>query len=556
MVTLSLAPNQRKWCIVRKIRKRRGKRLLLLLSVPLALAGSLVPGNALAGTLSASAKPAPSSLTWGPCPDDDVVGPLGQECATVTVPLDYRYPSGQQIQVGISRIKAADPAKRRGVLLTNPGGPGGAGLNLPASLKLIGVPQSVFDAYDIIGMDPRGVGTSAPVTCGLTADQAEQAYVPLTQNHSFDDTVAFQQQVAGGCATNSGSELPFVTTLNTARDMDWIRAALGEQKISYFAYSYGTYLGAVYASLYPNSTDRFVLDSSVDSTGVWRQVFRNWGSGGEIRFPDFAAFAAANDGTYHLGATTAAVRQTYLDLAGQLATQPFTVPDDSVSDVAAQGDVLGDALYRETVLGALSDPDAVFPELAHLLQLIKGAPAGSASARPRVTVPDDNEAASGIAVVCDDVQWSRTPVQYQTELNSDVSNFPLFGEVGSNIWPCAFWPNNPVERPATIGSTGPADILMIQNRRDPLTPYTPALNLRNALGGRAKLVSVDQGGHGAAYLNTNTCASDAATNYLVSGTYPASDTNCAAQPSSATSASSLKSLHDPTAQRLRQAMVP
>lgn len=531
----------------------------MLVSVPLVLAGSLVPGNALAGTLSASAKPAPSSLdalTWGPCPDDAVVGPLGQECSTVTVPLDYRHVTGQQIQIGISRVKSADPSKRRGVLLTNPGGPGGAGLNLPASLKLLGVPQSVFDTYDVIGMDPRGVGTSAPVTCGLTADQAEQAFVPLTQNHDFNDTAAFQQQVANGCATNSGSELPFVTTLNTARDMDRIRTALGEQKVSYFAYSYGTYLGAVYASLFPQNTDRFVLDSSVDSTGVWRQVFRNWGSGGQIRFADFAAFAAANDGTYHLGATTAAVQQTFLDLAGELAAQPFTVPDDSVSDVASQGDVLNDAMYRETVLGGLADPDTVFPEIAHLLQMIQDAPAGSASVKPQVTVPDDNGAASGFAVTCDDAPWSRQPAQYQNELNTDIARYPLFGEVGSNIWACAYWPNRPIEAPATIGSTGPANILMIQNRRDPLTPYAPALNLRRALGARAKLVSVDEGGHGAAYLNTSTCANDAATNYLVSGTYPASDTNCGASSPAVSAKKAAALLHSRVARSLRHAMVP
>ena len=111
----------------------------------------------------------------------------------------------------------------------------------------------------------------------------------------------------------------------------------------------------------------------------------------------------------------------------------------------------------------------------------------------------------------------------------------MFGELGSNIWACAFWPNDPVEKPVALSSSGPSNILMIQNRRDPLTPYAGALKTRAALGNRARLVSVDQGGHGAAYLNLNACASDVATGYLVDGTFPAADTSCAAEAPAATS---------------------
>lgn len=520
-------------------RRHHRFRLALSLGAALTLVAAILPG----GALAASVRPKVHTPTWGPCPPPPPgTEDSGQQCATLSLPLDYHNPSGRKIQVAISRIKAAVPSERRGVLLTNPGGPGGAGLDLPRALKVL-APQSIFDEYDVIGFDPRGVGTSTPVTCGLTAEQVDQAFVPLTQPGGFAATTAFAQQVANGCASNSSDLLPFITTANTARDMDQIRLALGESKISYFAYSYGTYLGAVYASLYPNQTDRFVLDSSVDSTGIWRQLFREWGPGGAIRFPDFAGFAIANNDTYHLGTTPDAVQNTFVALLARVKQHPYTVPVGTGSGVVDDGTVLNDTLFREVTLGGLSDSDAAFAELARLWQLIKDAPITETpsakpqptSAKPLQETPVDNLAASGLAVTCDDAKWSRDPAKYERELNADIANYPLFGELGSNIWACAFWPNDPVEKPVALSSSGPSNILMIQNRRDPLTPYAGALKTRAALGNRARLVSVDQGGHGAAYLNLNACASDVATGYLVDGTFPAADTSCAAEAPAATS---------------------
>jgi len=232
----------------------------------------LIPLSAQAGTAS--------SVQWNvPCdPPSGALHDNGQVCALLSVPLDYRDPGGKQITVAISMIKAADPKQRRGVLLLNPGGPGGAGLDMPRVMYALlqNTPaQPVLDKYDLIGFDPRFIGHSTPATCGLTAQQADQALVPLEQNRSFDATVAYNQQVASGCIQNIGADtVPFVTTANTVRDMDAIRQALGEDKINYFAWSYGSYLGAVYASLYPDRTDRIVIDSNAIATvggGIVRQ---------------------------------------------------------------------------------------------------------------------------------------------------------------------------------------------------------------------------------------------------------------------------------------------
>src|SRR5436305_14458657 len=215
------------------------------------------------------------------------------------------------------------------------------------------------------------------------------------------------RKIAGECADAAGDVLPFATTANTARDMDQIRQALGEAKISYLGYSYGTYLGAVYAALFPDRTDRVLLDSSVDPDWVWRQQFRAWGSGGTIRFPDFASFAAAKDATYHLGKSPTAVRNLYLRLLRRLAVHPVHLFHGVV--------VVNGALFQELTFSDLYS-DGSFPDLAELLQMVNGAKDAAAienavlkALGPRAAlddVPFDNDVASGLAILCDDVAWS------------------------------------------------------------------------------------------------------------------------------------------------------
>src|SRR5438132_3146330 len=227
-------------------------RILRGLAIALVL-GSTVPLT----TVQAHAAPAPAAsrpLQWTSCPP--VAGLPDQQCATLQVPLDYGRPDGRQITVGVSRIAASNPALRRGVLLINPGGPGGSGIDLPRILALL-LPQSVLDRYDLIGFDPRFVNTSTPITCGLTPEDLS-ALPPWPLPGGVEQNAVVARDVADRCAQNAGDLLPFATTENTARDMDQIRKALGEQTISYLGYSYGTYLGAVYATLFPDRTDRVV----------------------------------------------------------------------------------------------------------------------------------------------------------------------------------------------------------------------------------------------------------------------------------------------------------
>lgn len=468
------------------------------------------------------------SITWqASCTELDPNASSNQECGTLQVPLDYKNPGGRKITVAVSRIPAADPSHRRGALLLNPGGPGGAGIDLPSQFATL-MPQSVLDQYDLVGFDPRGIGQSTPVSCGLTAAEAQQALVPLTQNNNFNDTTAFMKTVANKCAATSGDLMPYITTNNTARDMDLIRQGLGEQKISYFAYSYGTYLGSVYASMYPQRTDRFALDSNVDAKWVWREQFRSWKLADYIRFPDFAKYLAANDATYHLGSSEGQINAKYFELLNKVRTNPVTY----------QGVTINDTMFRELSFSVLYN-DANFPLGAAIWQTADGQLPSSlqkqdisslqTTSQTTADVPVDNGAASALAIVCGDAAWSRSPLQYKQELATDKLLFPKFGELGSNIWPCAYWHSQPQEPLTPITSSGPTNILMIQNQRDPATPYVGALETRALLGNRARFVSVDQGGHAVAYLAANQCATNTVNTYLATGTLPTHDTICAAE---------------------------
>jgi pimeloyl-ACP methyl ester carboxylesterase len=454
------------------------------------------------------------SLPWGQCPDLGTPTP-GLECATLAVPLDYRRPAGPTIEIAVSRLLGTDPAKRRGVLLTNPGGPGGPGLTLPIALVNAGVPASVRESYDLIGFDPRGVGHSTPVTCDLPPERLTSNVPPYARTPAeVRQQAEVARDTAHRCATSpTTAMLPYITTANTARDMDRIRAALGERKMSYFGLSYGTYLGAVYATLFPDRTDRIVLDSTLGPDGLDVTASRRFALGFQDRFPDFAAWAADRDSTYGLGATPAAVTATYFELANRL-------------DQAPVGGVDG-KLFRLTTFGGLYN-DRSFPPLAQLWQAVK------AQAPPPNTVlaqqPDlQNLLSAQLHVVCNDSDWPESVTTYQRNVEHDRTQFPMFGAAAANIWPCAFWPTNPVEPPVRINDHGPSDILMVQNLRDPATPLAGARETRAALGHRARLITVDNGGHGV-YLGTNTCANDAVTTFLTQGQRPPHDSLCAKQP--------------------------
>ncbi|MFB9365426.1 alpha/beta hydrolase [Kitasatospora albolonga] len=473
----------------------------------------------------AQAAPAAAKLVWKDCPPEAGWPPHDPRmlCTTVTVPLDHRRPNGRTIEIAVSRIATAKPGLRRGVLLHNGGGPGTRSLHLPSAYAQV-YPQEVLDRYDLIGFDPRGIGHSAPLTCGRTeAGLPTEKVLPFpAPDGSIAPNVAFGKALARDCLANGGDVLPYVTTANTARDMDRIRIALGERRISYFSGSYGSYLGTVYAQLFPERADRFVLDSLVDPARIWHGMWSLWDSGAELRFGDFAAWAAERDGELGLGATPAEVRAGFLALAARLDRTPGHHPD--------AGEVNGNRfrmLYR-----GLSIHTALFPEIAAWWRYLDGTDAQAPAWYPRVVeegIPADNEVAAMLAVVCGDVRWNRDPASYQREVTDHRRRYPLLAGMGANVFPCLWW-NDPVEPPVRITDRGPANILLLQNLRDPSTPYAGALGLREALGGRARMVTVDAGNHGTYDPEAPSCAIAETHRFLVTGQLPARDRFCRPDP--------------------------
>lgn len=483
----------------------RRKPLALALAATAVVATWVAPAS---GATPDATATAPAPLKWGPCPGTNP--PKQLQCGTLKVPLDYRDPEGRKIEIAVSRLPSQKPAQRRGVLLTNPGGPGGAGLGYPLGLAAQ-LPRQVLDTYDIIGMDPRGVGRSTPVTCDLTPAQLKRGAFP-TYAHNPGDVVRearYARTLAQRCAASDTAwMLPHTTTANTARDMDRIRAAIGEPKISYLGASYGTQLGAAYAQLFPGRGDRIVLDSALGPHGYDVTAFRLLARGMEDRFPDFAAFASAHP-EYGLGTTPAEVETTYSALARRLDAEP-------------QGNITG-TLFRGLTL-ELMYSDAQLPELAKMWQTLK-----AGKPYPFEPTPDqESSAASRLHVLCADSRWPRHQLGYQLNVLVDRARYPKLGGSTANITPCASWPSEHREPPVSIGDRGPSNILLVQNERDPGTPLAGALKLRQALGQRARMVTADQGGHGVYPFGANTCANEATTTFLTTGKRPARDLNCAA----------------------------
>ncbi|OKK03447.1 hydrolase [Streptomyces sp. CB03234] len=507
----------------------RSRRIVPLLAVGTVatLVPALAPATATASptTSARAASAAAGSLKqyvhqkprWKRC---DAQSPAAFQCATLKVPLDYGRPGGKQIDIAVSRMKASSAQERRGVLLLNPGGPGGPGLDMPLYLGSV-LPAAVKKQYDLIGFDPRGVGRSTPVGCGLTDDERDwqRPYKAAT----FAKDVKWARTVAEKCRARAGAALPHLTTRNTARDMDVIRGVLGEKKISYLGYSYGTYLGAVYTQMFPRRADRFVLDSAVDPQRVWRGMIQVWAEGAEPAFTRWSEWTARRHATYRLGDTPAKVRKTFWDLVAQADRTPIDLDGTLMTgdDIRAERAVffyVRSAAERVAELkrAASGEKPAPSPDRGS-----SPSPVPPAFAR---AVPADNGDASFWAVVCADTRaWPRDPEQYRRDAIRDKVRYPLYGDFASHIKPCAFWKNG--SEPATTVDNK-VGALILHNEWDSQTPLASGQGLRRSMKG-SRMVTV-LGGEGHGIYGSTSCADKTATVYLTTGRLPAKDLTCRA----------------------------
>ncbi|MEV7726130.1 alpha/beta hydrolase [Streptomyces sp. NPDC087917] len=510
--------------------KKRATVLLALSTAVAALAGPVAaaPARGPAGPAPAPAPAAApasaSALRWTGCATPRY--PTLQ-CASLQVPLDHAAPAGRQISLALTRVPHTASASR-GPLLVNPGGPGGSGRGL-AGFIASALPKDLASAYDVIGFDPRGVGKSEPAL-DCTGDHFKPVRpdsVPLdgaTERANLERVRAF----AENCGKRHADVLPYIGTVSAARDLEVLRTALGAQKLSYFGYSYGTYLGAVYARLHPDRVDRLVLDSVVDPAGVWYEDNLAQDRAFDARHKAFLAWVARYDATYHLGGDPARVEALWYRMRDALRTAPAggKVGPAELEDTYMPGG------YYNGYWPALAEAFAAYSREKDPKPLV------SAYERFGAVEPSAGNGYSVYsAVQCRDSAWPRDWNQWRADMWRTHAKAPFM--TWNNAWynaPCAFWPQQPLEAVDVTNSDLP-QALLFQATEDAATPYEGAVSMRGKLAGSALVVEEGGGNHGIA-LSGNKCLDEKLFGYLRTGR--AEDATCPAQaapkPSTATRA--------------------
>ncbi|MGW4564203.1 alpha/beta hydrolase [Streptomyces sp. NPDC004561] len=469
----------------------------------LCAAAAMVAGSVTA----APAQAAPAAhLDWKKCGTGDY--PTLQ-CASLKVPLDHANPAGPQITLALSRVPHTARTSQ-GPLLVNPGGPGGSGLTL-AGFVASALPRSVAAQYDVIGFDPRGVGRSTP------ALDCEPGHFKPARVDTVPATAALEQanlqrakSFAAACARRYADVLPYIDTVSTVEDMDSVRQALGAQKINYFGYSYGTYLGAVYAKLHPERVRRLVLDSIVDPTGVW------YGDnvGQDYAFDDrqraLMAWIAKYDATYRLGKDPEKVAAQWYAMRAALAKKP------------ADGRVGASELEDTFIPGGYYN--GYWPYLASAFSAyVHGKDTGPLVEAYRnfakVDASGDNGYSVYTAVQCRDTSWPHDWARWQRDTWAVYAKSPFMA--WNNAWynaPCAFWPAQRT-KPVNVANGKLPPALLFQATNDAATPYAGGVTVHHLLA-RSSLVVEEGGGNHGITLSGNACLDRYLAAYLADGTVP------------------------------------
>lgn len=479
------------------------RRAAALCGAAAVLAGMVTaaPAGASAASAPPSAKPA-----WKKCATPD--RPKLQ-CASLKVPLDHDDPGGRQITLALSRIPHTAKTSQ-GPLLVNPGGPGGSGRSL-AAFVASALPKKVAARYDVIGFDPRGVGASRPaLDCrpGQAAPVRADS-VPLTpavERAGLDRAAAF----ARACAEKHGDLLPHMDTVSAARDMEAIRRALGAPRLNYFGYSYGTYLGAVYARLFPERVRRWVLDSVVDPTGVWYDSNLQQDHAFDDRHRAFLAWVARHHSTYRLGKDPAAVEAAWYRMRAAVAKKPV-------------GRKVGAAELEDTFIPG-GYYDGYWPHLAaafsSFVKQKKTGPLVKAYENfAAVDSAGDNGYSVYAAVQCRDAPWPRDWNTWRADNWAAHHKSPFM--TWNNAWynaPCAFW-RVPPRQPVDVTNRDLPPVLLFQATHDAATPYQGAVTLHRMLR-RSSLVVENGGGNHGVTLSGNACLDKHLAAYLTDGTVP------------------------------------
>ncbi|GAA2673889.1 alpha/beta hydrolase [Streptomyces lunalinharesii] len=457
----------------------------------------------------------PTPLRFGDCPASVPTPPTPErvECGRLSVPLDWHDPQSPHIEIAVSRIPASGtPAERRGALVVNPGGPGGSGLPY-AVTKRAKLPASVRRSYDVIGFDPRGVGRSAPADCGPMGglfDAPGDDPVPAGAT-AENEYLGALRTMADDCARQSAAALPHLSTEQTARDMDALRAALGQRRTNFLGVSYGSYLGAAYAALFPHRTGRMVLDSVV---GPWDWYdFDALQSRALLRQRNtFFTWVAAHPERFELGASATATRRSYLTARRELAEHPVNG--------------IGPAEFDRAVYRALGRTERWAPLADGLRSYLRTGNPDPFRPATAFDGPDSrNYEAANRIVKCADGP-ATTPHRILTDLHRMRRLDPQPILTGMEASACAYWHHRPAHR-TPLGSPDAPPALLVASEHDPVTPIEGARRLRPLLPGSRLITLHDDYSHGVFASRGNTCVDATTAAYLTDGTLPTEDVHCA-----------------------------
>lgn len=524
--------------------RHRGRPLVALFAALALVAGlaGTTPAASPAQPIASEIPGRPAPVDWGPCPPDpEAPAPEAMDCATLTAPLSYTHPGRGTVELALKRHRAGDPDRRRGSIFINPGGPGASGFDLVAFAPYIFSPR-VLDRFDIVGFDPRGVGRSDPLLCFDSAAQSERLLGPLPafpvthrEERGYYRTFA---RVARLCARNGRAVIRHMSTANVARDLDLMRAAVGDRRLTYFAGSYGSLLGVMYARLFPGRVRALVLDAMADPV-LWT-TGRTRSEGRRIPFSTrlgshLASLEAlqeffrtcAEAGTPTCAFASGDPERRYARLAARLRRSPVTLPGPDGPVTFGYAD-----LVVQTI-GAMGDPYS-WPFLAELLAALSagaespvlGAAHTALTRRLHEPDPDQAQTLEGFAgVACTDGRNPRRLADWSLAGRRADRQAAYFGRAWTWLGiPCARWPAR--DRDAYLGpwgSTTTAPILLVGNTLDPTTPYSGAQRVAELLP-TSRLLTMDGPGHTA--LGLSSCVDALEDRYLRTRELPAPGTVC------------------------------
>lgn len=478
---------------------------------------AFVASVALVAGLSATPAEAAKTLKWSPCvkitkdwPDKS---DTRTECAMLTVPMDYANPQGRKIKIAVSRLKATDPAKRRGLLVVSPGGPGLFNLNAPLDFASKGLGALATD-HDVIGFDPRGVGYSDKIDC--TEPPFQEPPVTATPKVKAKAFFDYQAGVHKRCTAKDPAFVRRLTTANIARDLDAIRVALGESKISFFGVSFGTAVGANYRSMFDDRVDRMWLDSVMPPVMDSEAMDATFDALSEKSFAGFTAWLAQHDFEYHFGTTAEKARKTIFDLRDRLARKPIAVDKDTVLD-------------REWITGLLGGGPQTWVSSARDLATVRDGGIPQSVRNPPQPVQNSGKvfgfedphgglnALQYDAIMCNDGTGGRDFEKMWADKQARMRTYPATGgtlQFGIN---CAGWPW-PAQQWKPVRGASPLQLSGHINEY--VTPYAWAVALRHAIGGT--LLTIEDDVHGS--LSRLPCAAKAVdffrTGHTTGGTCP------------------------------------